>query len=86
MSQNSINWNEVPKVMTKEQLRKLCHISKNTARILLQSGKIPCIYSGGLTRCYKILKKDVIAYLAHRDVCPEYYAISKQGSGSDSIQ
>lgn len=84
MGQNSINWDEVPEVITKEQLWKLCHISKNTARILLQSGKIPCIYSGGQTRCYKILKKDVITYLARRDTSPEYYAVFKEESGSDN--
>lgn len=84
MEKNSINWAEVPEVITKEQLWKLCHISKNTARILLQSGKIPCIYSGGQTRCYKILKKDVIKYLARRDTSPEYYAISKEENGSNN--
>lgn len=76
MDHKPISWDEVPVVITKEQLWKLCHISKNTARILLQSGKIPCIYSGGKTRCYKILKKDAITYIANRDVFPEYYAVS----------
>lgn len=77
MDHKPINWDEVPEVITKEQLWKLCHVSKNTARFLLQSGKIPCIYSGGKMRCYKILKKDVITYIANRDVSPEYYAVSE---------
>lgn len=73
MKNESINWDEIPDVITKEQLRVLCHISKSTALYLLQSGKIPCMYTGKKTRCYKILKKDVMAYMADREEFPEYY-------------
>lgn len=44
MNYEPINWDKVPEVITKEQLWRLCHISKSTARFLLQSGKIPYIY------------------------------------------
>lgn len=77
MNHELINWDKVPEVITKEQLWRLCHISKTTACFLLQSGKIPCMYSGGKTRCYKILKKDVMAYVVNRDEFPEYYTASE---------
>ena len=53
------------------------HISKSTARYLLQSGKIPCYYTGKQTRCYKIKKEDVIAYLEERKIFPEAYSAPK---------
>ena len=74
MSETFINWNEIPDAITKDQLYQICHISKSTALYLLQSGKIPCEYTGKRTRCYKIKKKDVIAYLQDRKVFPESYS------------
>ena len=74
MKENAINWDAVPDVITKDQLYRICHISKSTALYLLQSGKIPCEYTGRKTRCYKIKKKDVIAYLENRKVFPESYS------------
>lgn len=71
MKENAINWDAVPDVITKDQLYRICHISKSTALYLLQSGKIPCEYTGRKTRCYKIKKEDVIAYLENRKVFPE---------------
>ena len=44
MKENAINWDAVPDVITKDQLYRICHISKSTALYLLQSGKIPCEY------------------------------------------
>ena len=72
-----INWNEVPDVITKEQFWRLCHISKSTARFLLKSGRVPCSNSGKKTRCYRILKSDVIAYLEDREQWPESYKASR---------
>ncbi|MFR1697207.1 hypothetical protein [Monoglobus pectinilyticus] len=46
-------------------------MSKSTARYLLQSGKVPCKYTGKRTRCYKIKKEDVIAYLKDRKAFSE---------------
>ena len=68
-----INWKEIPEIITKEQFYKLCGISKKTALFLLQSGKVPCINTGKKTRCYKIRKKDVKAYLREREAWPEIY-------------
>ena len=74
MKENAINWDAVPDMITKDQLYRICHISKSTALYLLQSGKIPCEYTGRKTRCYKIKKEDVIAYLENRKVFPESYS------------
>ncbi len=84
MRNEPINWDEVPDVMTKEQLWRVCHISKSTARFLLISGKIPCMNTGGKTRCYKILKKDVMAYIEDRKEFPEYYMAAKDWYSKNS--
>lgn len=78
MKKQTINWDKVPDVITKEQLFRLCHIGRKTALFLLKSGKIPCKYTGKKTRCYKILKKDVIAYLLDREAFPEYYKAAER--------
>lgn len=74
MKENAINWDLIPEIITKDQLYKICHISKSTALYLLKSGKIPCEYNGKKTRCYKIKKEDVIKYLENRKVFPEAYS------------
>lgn len=76
MKNDTINWNKVPDVITKEQFRQLCHIGKSTARYLLLSGKIPCVNTGKKTRCYAISKKDIMEYIVGREEWPEYYAAS----------
>lgn len=42
MKENAINWDLIPKIITKDQLYKICHICKSTAQCLLRGGKIPC--------------------------------------------
>ncbi len=74
MNETFMNWNEIPDVITKDQLYRICHISKSTALYLLQSGKIPCEYTGKRTRCYKIKKQDIITYLKNRAIFPESYS------------
>ncbi|NBK77025.1 DNA-binding protein [bacterium D16-76] len=74
MKNEPINWDKIPEVISADTLYKICHISKSTARYLLQSGKIPCEYTGKQTRCYKIHKQDVIDYLENRKVFPESYS------------
>lgn len=74
MNETAIKWDSVPEIITKDQLYRICHISKSTALYLLRSGKIPCEYNGKKTRCYKIKKKDVIKYLENRKVFPECYS------------
>ena len=64
-----------PDEVSKEQLCKICHISKKTARYLLQTGLIPCVQSGKKTRNYTIKMKDIIYYLKHREIYPEKYKL-----------
>ena len=68
-----IDYNEFknyPEIMNKEQLRIACHISKHTALYLLRSGLIPNETTGKKTRCYRIRKSDVIAFLKDRETNP----------------
>lgn len=60
-------------VLTKEQMRVVCHISKRKAAYLLQAGLIPCINTGKKTHTYLIGKADVANYLWDRDVNPDRY-------------
>ena len=62
-----------PDIMNKEQMRKACHISKQTALYLLQFDLIPNIKTGKKTRCYKIKKSDIISFLFDREVNPDKY-------------
>ena len=71
---NNTNWDNVPDYITKEQLCKLCHISKRTALFLLRSGRIPCTLDmTKKTHSYKIKKEDAMEYLAQREQFPERY-------------
>lgn len=68
MKENTIYLDLIPEIITKDQLYKICHISKSTALYLHESGKIPCEYNGKKTRCYKIKKEDVIKYFENQKV------------------
>lgn len=74
MTNDIIDWDKVPDVMSKDQFYRLCHISKTTALHLLRSGKVPCKDSGKKTRCYRIKKKDVKRYLEQRAIFPDAYS------------
>ena len=82
MKINDINWAEVPDILTKEQVRLICHCSKRTALYYLKSGKLPCVYSGKKTRCYKIRKEDLMAFIEDREKSPEFYAVPDGWYGS----
>ena len=64
---------QYPIYMTKDQMYRICHISKKTCLFLLESGLVPCLDSGKKTRRFKIKTTDVIRYLEDRDIHPEYY-------------
>ena len=55
-----------PDLMTKEQFRIACHISKRKARELLVSGIVPCQMTGKKTWKYRIRKADAMEYLEQR--------------------
>lgn len=59
-----------PKIISKDQLYRICHISKKTALYLLESGAIPSVNSGKKTRKYKIRIDDVITFLQERENNP----------------
>ena len=63
-------------VLTKEQMRVVCHISKRKAAYLLQAGLIPCINTGKKTHTYLIRKSDVANYLRDREANPDRYRTS----------
>ena len=64
---------QYPIYMTKDQMYRLCHISKKTCLFLLESGLVPCLDSGKKTRRFKIKTTDVISYLEDREIHPELY-------------
>jgi len=64
---------QFPEYMTKNQMYKVCHISKKTCLFLLENGLVPCIDSGKKTRRFKIETNAVIHYLEDRELRPELY-------------
>lgn len=64
---------QYPEYITKDQMYRICHISKKTCLFLLESGLVPNIDSGKRTRRFKIKTTDVIQYLKGRDDYPELY-------------
>ena len=64
-----------PDPMGRTDFRKACRIGTRTSIYLLQSGLVPCENTGKQTRCYKIAKVDVAAYLRRRLVEPAYYTL-----------
>lgn len=64
---------DLPETIAKEQFYRIAHISKNTARWLLQSGLVPCQDSGKKTRRYTIKTQDAIEYLRIRAIDPHRY-------------
>ncbi len=53
-------FSEYPDVVSVEQLQEMLKTSRHTAYALVRTGEIPSIKIGG---AFKILKKNVIAYL-----------------------
>lgn len=58
---------QYPEIISKDQLYRICHISKRKARWLLENGIIPCEDSGKQTRRFHIRLEDVITFLERRD-------------------
>lgn len=58
---------QYPAVISKDQLYRICHISKRKALWLLEHGVIPCEDSGKQTRRFRIQLEDVIKFLDRRD-------------------
>lgn len=58
---------EYPETISKDQLYKICHISKRKASWYLENGIIPCEDNGKQTRRYTIRIKDVIKFLEKQE-------------------
>lgn len=58
---------QYPKIISMDQLYRICHISKRKAKWLLENGVIPCEDSGKQTRRFQIRLEDVITFLERRD-------------------
>ena len=67
----SILLEQYPEVVSKDQMYKICHISKRKATWLLENGVIPCQDSGKKTRRFQIRTIDIVRYLAKRDSNPQ---------------
>ena len=65
-----------PKEISKEQLCKLCHISKRAAKYYLDNGVIPCRCNGQATHKYTIRTRDAITFLRRRDTCPDAFRVT----------
>ena len=64
---------DYPAEISKDQMYKICAISKKTCLYLLSSGLVPCRDTMKKTRRYRIKTADVITYLKDREVNPEKY-------------
>ena len=62
MNLETIDWNNIPDTISKDQFCKICHMSKRTATKYLGS-VIPCSDNGKKTHRYAIAKSDLIAFL-----------------------
>ena len=58
---------QYPEIISKDQLYRICNISKRKAQWLLENGIIPCEDSGKQTRRFHIRLEDVITFLERRD-------------------
>lgn len=76
---------QYPELLSKEQFRKVCHISKRTALFLLEFDLIPHIETGKKTHSYKIRKTDVIAFIKDRSVNPHKYIAPENWYSSAGI-
>ena len=65
---------EYPEVISKEQVYRICHISKRKATWLLENGIIPCKDSGKKTRRFQVRTIDVINYLLTLEEKPQKVA------------
>lgn len=64
-----------PEYITKDQMYRICHISKRTCLFLLESGIVPNIDTGKKTRRFKIKTLDVVAFLQQRELAPSSYRV-----------
>lgn len=76
--------NEYPLIVSKDQMYRICNISKKTAEFLLKSGVVPCEDTGMKTRRFKVKLVDIIDYLRKRNDMPDQYLAPNGWYGSKS--
>ena len=69
---------QYPEYITKDQMYRICHISKKTCLFLLESGLVPNIDSGKKTRRFKIKTVDDIQQLKTSENYKEIYKVKKE--------
>lgn len=57
---------QFPEQVSLEQMYKICHMAKRSAKYLLDNGIVPCVDSGKKTCRYMIKIDDIIVYLESR--------------------
>lgn len=62
-----------PEYVSKEQMRKICHIRKSTCLFLLENKLVPNMDNGQATHRFKIKTTDVVEYLKQREEHPERF-------------
>ena len=62
---------EYPEIISKEQVYRICHISKRKATLLLENGIIPCKDSGKKTHRFQVRTIDVVNYLIAQEDTPQ---------------
>lgn len=77
---------QYPEYITKEQMYRICHISKKTCLFLLESGLVPNIDSGKKTCRFKIKTVDVIQYLKTRDKAPARFQVPNGYYSSTNVE
>jgi hypothetical protein len=79
---------EYPDVVTKEQLYRLCHVSKRVATFYLEQGFLPCEKRNTKTHKYLIKTADIVAFLRKRQDDPLTYCVpagtSRQPVGGET--
>lgn len=76
----------LPDVMSLEDVRVFCHISKRTARYYLQNGLIPCRNNGKKTHCYSVTREQLADALGRFEACPDKFAVPKTVTAGDKTK
>lgn len=81
MKYNMNEFSALPEILSLEDVRRFCHISKRNARYYLQSGLIPCRISRQKTHCYSITKEQLKSALQNFEEMPAKFAVPIEISG-----
>ncbi len=66
-------FNNLPDMMSLDDVRLFLKVSKLTARYYLKSGLLKCTYTGKQTRCYRIKKSDFISFYRRYTAYPSLF-------------